>query len=448
MNNKLYHDELEGFLSESADELRMYPSDRVWRNIHKEIHEDNQWPALTMGAIVTAALMLAALVFLQPNKNLFVVKQTVPLGQIPVVTKPAFKVAGNSKSITNHFEHTTLTNPVQNIADVAQEPASQAFHSTSVSAPNALQSVQASEPTIHIEELPAYALTDFLYANYVTPYNTVAPEIGPSAVVATAAPTLLFTEKADSTIAAEATPFLKQKSKRWALQYYATPSMSYRFLSEEKTAMATVLTSNPNTLGAMVKHTPKTGIEAGVAFSYQVTENLRVKMGLQANYRRYAIDAYSSAPQPAMIMVSQGVRLDTIMAMTDVSNVSGGRPRELSNELWQVSAPIGFELQMAKFNRASFVVAATIQPTYNLGQQSWLISADYLSYVKQPSLLRKWNINTGVEAFMQFDGKKGIRWQLGPQIRYQMLPGAVRSYPVREHLIDYGFKIGLLKTLQ
>ena len=60
----------------------------------------------------------------------------------------------------------------------------------------------------------------------------------------------------------------------------------------------------------------------------------------------------------------------------------------------------------------------------------------------------KWNINTGIEAFMQFNGKKGISWQVGPQIRYQLLPGAVRSYPVREHLIDYGLKIGFVKTLQ
>lgn len=457
MNNKLYHDELEGFLSESAEELRMYPSDRVWRNINKEIQGDKQWPALTFGAIFTGALMLAALIFLQPDKDLFTVKHSAPLGHIPVVAKPAFKVAGNSNSITNNFEpqassthihtpralaHTAVEDEVLNSAVINVAP---------LPTPVEVSAVQAgiSLTTTTIEEPSNFSLTDYLYANAVTPHNTVAIDINSNQAIAddaTASLSNTVTEK--STAIASTVDRLSKKKSRWAVQYYATPSMSYRFLSEEKTALATALTSNPNTLGAMVKHTPKTGIEAGIAFSYQVTENLRVKMGVQANYRRYAIEAYSAAPQPALIMINQGMRMDTMVAMTDVSNVSGGKPMQVSNELLQVSAPIGFELQMARFNQARFVVAATIQPTYNIGQQSWLISADYLSYVKQPSLLRKWNVNTGVEAFMQFNGKKGTSWQVGPQIRYQLLPGAVRSYPVREHLIDYGLKIGFVKTLQ
>jgi len=38
--------------------------------------------------------------------------------------------------------------------------------------------------------------------------------------------------------------------------------------------------------------------------------------------------------------------------------------------------------------------------------------------------------------------------QAGPQLRYQILSNTIGAYPVKEHLIDYGFKIGIVKKIQ
>ena len=63
MKKKLYMDELESFIAESADGVRMYPSDRVWLNIDKRLRGERKWPALTFGAVLTGAILLAGLIF-------------------------------------------------------------------------------------------------------------------------------------------------------------------------------------------------------------------------------------------------------------------------------------------------------------------------------------------------------------------------------------------------
>lgn len=466
MMNKQYHDELEGLLSESADDLRMYPSDRVWRNINKELHGDKQWPALNFGAVFTGALVLAALLFFQPDKDLFTIKPLTAAQQktAPAARAAAFKVAGrqiepayeNTHQAIIHAPHAMATSDnsepaslvdTSNLMDASTTAAASTVESANVITQTGIPQSDVALTTA--EEWQPLSLSTLTAGESIvtgSSINSISPKeerndtpgIFPELTTAQNSPVL-----------AAAVQKMAAKKGRWSVQYYATPSFSYRLLSEEKSQLANMLTPATSiTLGSMVQHRPKTGVEAGASFAYRITENLKVKVGLQANYRRYAIEAYNTTTrQPAVLMMDQGLRVDTLMMMTDVSTVANGRPIEMSNQLMQLSAPIGFELRMAEFKNTRFIVAATIQPTYNIGQQSWLISADYRNYVKQPSLLRKWNINTGIEAFMQFNGKKGISWQVGPQIRYQLLPGAVRSYPVREHLIDYGVKIGVSKTL-
>jgi len=40
------------------------------------------------------------------------------------------------------------------------------------------------------------------------------------------------------------------------------------------------------------------------------------------------------------------------------------------------------------------------------------------------------------------------RWQIGPQVRYQILPSLVDKYPNKEYLFNYGLKVGVVKKLK
>jgi len=100
------------------------------------------------------------------------------------------------------------------------------------------------------------------------------------------------------------------------------------------------------------------------------------------------------------------------------------------------------DLKKLKFN-----LAGSIQPTYIINNQSYMISSDLKNYAQAPALYRHFNMNTAVEAFVSF--KTGsTKWSVGPQIRYQLLSSFKKEYPISEHLVDYGFKIGVTKTIK
>jgi hypothetical protein len=83
-----------------------------------------------------------------------------------------------------------------------------------------------------------------------------------------------------------------------------------------------------------------------------------------------------------------------------------------------------------------------VQPTYLLGDKAYLISSDYRNYIEEPNLVRRWNVNTSLETFVAYSTGR-LNWQVGPQVRYQILSSYLKKYPVKEHLFDFGFKIGI-----
>jgi hypothetical protein len=244
------------------------------------------------------------------------------------------------------------------------------------------------------------------------------------------------------------------KPQRWGIQYYGTPSISYRILSEEKYFDKNLFPGGQipatyyNDVRRVVNQSAGFGAEVGAAITYAATDGLILKAGLQFNLRRFNISAYkSSLTQASAIRLQQGGSFDTLMAASNVINYMSDNPTEIQNQHIQLSLPVGFELAMAQFGKSTFFLSATLQPTYNINSQAWLITSDYQRYVQQQSLVRNFTLNTGLEAFFRFKTKGNLYWQIGPQIRYQLSSTFAPQYPVKENLIDYGFKIGLSKTL-
>lgn len=465
MKKKLYFDELEDFLSESAEELRMYPSDRVWLNINQQIHGEKKWPALTFGAIFTGAIMLAGLFLVQPDKDLFKPVVKSPVAKVVRATKRqphAFSVSGQDLEVLSG------TTAHRGVASREAYPASDAQPTTGT----ASDAFAGSETTVGSAADPtlqeAYVSGDFFETAHdelpgLTLLNDAArtsadlkpiPEISSMNHFPEPGVTSPVQERNDAAVVSRATAALSnRKASRWRTMYYLTPSISYRMLAEDKNFSASGFYNSAgaaaysNSINNLVNQHPKAGLEGGISWLYDVAGNLRVKAGLQLNFRQYAINAYHAGMnQQAVIRMNEPGGIDSLIAYTDVSNTAGTEAIKVNSRFLQAGIPIGFEMDVLTSRKASFTIGATFQPTYNIGQQSWLLSSDYQHYVKQPELLRRWNVNAGIEAMVRFSGKGGLQWQVGPQIRYQMLPGAVRTYPVREYLVDYGLKIGVSKT--
>jgi hypothetical protein len=112
-----------------------------------------------------------------------------------------------------------------------------------------------------------------------------------------------------------------------------------------------------------------------------------------------------------------------------------------------ISMPIGIDYQVVGNNKINFSVAPTLQPTYVFANYSYLLSTDLKNYAKEPTLNRRWNMNASIETNLNIE-KAGFKWSIAPQFRYQMLSSFKNKYPIKENLMDFGIKLGVIKTIR
>ncbi|MCU0388627.1 MAG: outer membrane beta-barrel protein [Chitinophagaceae bacterium] len=486
-------------MSEQADQHRMYASDGVWRKIQDRLHGKDRWPALTFGAILTTAVISVVLTFTYPQKRSFnspadyssisassqnvamiqpanktkdadpaasVVK---PVALLPVDKLSSADVISDEMGISTDqpleqnnymlFENGVYADNASNPVGLSEADANQgragSFSSAQTTASGFINN--KSGENSHYQA-PALQLikNEPLYRQVETTGNAIIADQKTQEKLVLIGENISSNTFRNSTMAyGPAKPDKSISGKnRWSLQLYATPSISYRYLLEDKKYIDNPSANNgplapylTNPASDFVNHKPKLGLEVGTAFIYQLTENFRVKTGLQANYRQYGIQAYATNAQPAMLTLNRENGIDSIIRFSSLSTQSGYKQMNLSSNFLQLAVPVGFDMKIADTRTVDFYVSAAGQFTYQLASSYYILSDDYKNYLKQPGIDRKFNINTAVEAFASFEAG-GITWQAGPQIRYQLLPGSKDVYPIREHLIDYGFKVGVVKTLK
>jgi hypothetical protein len=485
MRNNFNLDDFEAFLQESADQHRMYPSDRVWRNIHHKIHGEKRWPALTFASFVIGSIILAGFILVHPDKDLLTIPEIRAShnnqGFQRSSSEPAAKPDLNSQiAITNPFVRSVQPSIGISITpDMADGVETGATEETIVSetvAGTGLELPGEKSSTVHAEQpmaeanptlqngralsLPALSLINAQEAD--TPLPEKAQEMVATVPFELQSTAFMLTSpsaNASETQKTQDAPFGQKAARikesvlpsKWQIEFFATPSLSYRLLLEDKLYQPDPNNTGPlapfvtNSVNEFVNHKPNLGIEAGTSVVYTVNSDLRIKAGIQANMRQYTIMGYATKGAELASVIPGTYNISRLRAQstTSANQVSG----ELNNRYWQIGIPIGFDLKMADWKKTKLYVAGSIQPTYQLNTSQYLLTYDFKSYVQQPDLISKFNVNTAVEAFVSFQSG-GLNWQIGPQIRYQMLPGTTTRYPIREHLIDYGMKIGVVKPLR
>ena len=107
--------------------------------------------------------------------------------------------------------------------------------------------------------------------------------------------------------------------------------------------------------------------------------------------------------------------------------------------------PIGVQWQALKVKKFSMGIGASIQSTYLLRDDTYVLSTDYKNYTKGSNFSRQWNINTAVDVSFNYTNKN-ITWYAAPQYRYQNLNTYEDIYPIKEHRWDLGLKVGMIKS--
>ena len=174
-------------------------------------------------------------------------------------------------------------------------------------------------------------------------------------------------------------------------------------------------------VNSVVTHKPDVGLQVGISGRYPISKNVNLRGGFQFNINRYDIKAYTFHGEIATIDLNgAGTVNNSISTWTNYRNYSGYSSDWLKNFYFSFSLPVGAELKLFGTDKTNVGVAGTLQPTYMLSDNAYLISTDYKNYAEVPRLIRHLNLNTSFETFVNFTSRGNTKWQVGPQVRYQL----------------------------
>ena len=428
-----FNNEFERFLKENADQYRLYPSSKVWNGIDTALHTRRKWFGL---GIVLLLLTGSLVTLLITNSS----KQTViSVNKTPVDTRqPATNLtaeAGDKRVST-----TPLTNDrraissrqSQKLAILAPSFQANSVLITEDNFYNPANTLQSNEVAITDEATDQ----DFFYTRSAQQTFT-KPKLNENPL--------------DLSIESVLNSFQK-RNRRLSFQFSFTPTISYRKLSANKSFLRTAAlqaNSQPTypvlyDINSAVTHKPDMGLELGWTAKYAVSKNFKVRSGIQININRYDIKSFNYPSEVTTIALKRegGSGIDSFRTVSSHRNFNGYSSDWLQNFYFQVSLPVGVEVNLIGDDRVQFGIAGTIQPTYILGDRAYLLSTDYKNYAQVPWLIRRWNANAAFETFVSYSTGR-MNWQVGPQMRYQLLSSFIDKYPVKENLFDFGLKVGV-----
>ncbi|MBS1627504.1 MAG: hypothetical protein JSR09_06385 [Bacteroidetes bacterium] len=461
------NEKFEQWLQNETEDQKMYPSETVWENIRTEIHGNKSWPALTIASLLII-ISLGVITFLNyPPKNILL--KTIPNQPFNTTEnnnlseKQTVAIASNNEEFVNQINPNrytqqtlkvineeiqlmkdgnvsfTLTKPKFNIAvlnipytPIASLPKKQIIVSTATT-------ITSTNNTADSEEDNFYLNTDSNnYNKSTTTRKSNLPSINES----------IANENGNNNADEYVKTFGANKTKttktlrKLSWQLYISPSVSYRKLEDE----ASYNLYTGTNVNSAVKHKPALGLEVGFGLSYNLTKNFSIKTGLQFNMRQYYIDANRNWGMATFAFV-QNNHLDSISFLSAYSNANNSTVNfgstKLDNKLYQLSIPIGFEWNVLQLKKFGVSIGGSIQPTFTLNKNIYMISNDYKYYADGESFFRKWNYNSSGELLFNYQLNNGSKLFFGPQIRYQHLPTYNDLYSIKEHRLDYGIKFGI-----
>lgn len=452
----LYEEEFEKQLKEKADQFKMYPSDKVWNEVYSSLHTRRKRFVAGMTVLIGGILVLAGSQLIFPAKNT-VSKPITAINNS--ATKPA--TASNlQNNITDNFISNSSDNSdVQHSTDgILNSILPFDLHS-------GVSYIQESRKDEMLESLPEKILIN----TRVKPIQPTDLNLSEKTVTALTIAVLNQNESTASAnsiinpVSAETLPersptqLTHNINDRFRWELYITPTLNTHYLyglnyqtiaqSVQSVPIMVVHVANVN---GFVDNTPMMGYDVGGNILYRISKNISLKAGLDFSFNRYYIKAYNSNPTQASARLSS--YLGYIAADTLNNNSNSGistdkNPQHYQNRYYQLSLPLGVEMKVAGNGKLQLHVGATLQPSYLLNTDAYVLSNDYTSYTKDPQAFRRWNLIAGTEVYLSYAVGK-IRWEIGPQVRYQIFSTYKNSYPLEENMLNYGIRIGISKSIR
>jgi hypothetical protein len=449
----IYDSEFEKQLKEKSDQFKMYPSDRVWNEVYSSLHTRRRKFVIGMSFLIGGILFLAGSQLIIPSRNTSP-KSTV--AKINVLAKPAtavdlhnfspgsFSVSQADKSVdrqdagdflisgTSPANAIGISEHIRSTADLTEESAIAKTQNNA-----RIKPIQPAESDNSSKSEKPLAMAHF-NEELSAAANPMTSEVSSE----------LVSEKS-------ANQRSHNRNDRLSWEIYVAPTLNTHYLyglnyqtMSQAMPSAPIMVVHVANVNGFVDNTPVMGYDVGGNILYRISKNISLKAGLEFSFSRYYIKAYNTNPgQSATVLSSYlGYFADSLMNLNSSGTVNKN-PQHYQNRYYQLSVPIGVVMKVAGKEKLQFHIGATLQPSYLLNTDAYLLTDNYNNYTKDPQAFRRWNLIAGAEAYISY-GVGKIRWELGPQVRYQIFSTYKNSYPLQENMLNYGIRIGISKSIR
>ncbi|MBP9103321.1 MAG: hypothetical protein KBF82_05615 [Chitinophagaceae bacterium] len=483
MNQNFENRDFEHFVKQNADQYRMFPSEKVWKGINNTLHTRRRWYGIGLILLLLSTAAVTGIMLSpsskqqhilsdkfnsasQKNNQLESAESEVIITPIKANNKKSTVVISPDNTQKILFATTTLTETNTIVNDTKPTTTSVTENERSDNFQEPETALLTKTATINTKQTIKPLTTYINNKKDITPKATIdLANIKSTPIETTIADSHMeepeqasientSTQEKDiypMTIESVINAYKNNKpSKKVVWQMHVIPVITYRKLNENRPFLDAARSSAGSApvysfsdINSVVTHKPDIGIQLGVSAGFPVSKILTFTAGLQFNVSKYNIQASNHSSEIATITLSNSSGgTNTVSTVTNLRNVGGYRASWLHNKYISASLPVGAEVKLSGKRKTIIGVGATVQPTYILGNRAYLLSTDLKNYARVPSLTRKWNINTGFELFAGYSTGK-VDWRIGPQVRYQVFSSFKDTYPIKEHLFDFGVKLGI-----
>lgn len=507
MEHQFDKDDFEHYLKDTVDEFRMYPSKRVWTSLYNNLHPAKKWPSLAISLLLISSMVYIG--YSHKNEisgQSTIASKEVSVGQqIPTAKLAAIPGAtSKSKSLTTGDANMPEQQQTRVITLNVSSPSNQSslnengIRESLDETQNSLLAMAAGGSKREADKFSNRRSTvgtaTFVVNNSSADADDIIDETGEEQVLTLNKISDVNTKQDEQFIGLTRSTELIDKPKRsklirpiiapvsylanrktetrdieWMedfafhnqpgaslksrLQYewYITPSVGFRTYEKNINytlpARSTILGVEEN---STLQHHAALNLEAGYSLVQQHTKRVRLKGGVQVNYTNYKISAHHQGHSSTTTLLlndpySGGFELK--QKSSTIANRAGEASEDiLNNSTFQLSLPIGADVKIAGKQKIQWYVGATVQPSYTLFGNAYLVSADMKNYVYDANYLRKFNLNGGLETFVSYKMPNGVTLKAGPQVRYQLFSTYKKEYSYTEHLYNVGVKLGMVRN--
>ena len=480
--------DFEESLREHADRFTLMPSKKVWISIYNDLHPGSKWPSKSISLLLIFSIIMVGNInsgyktskpnLLSSSKNKSSNKESLQkpsnshkstntallLHGVKNISHSTDKSSTEIKQISegNNLSPVAVNNSANNISDVKESITDLAKNSSpNVISLNTLKPTTIANRPIVVNAPIIEVKTTLIEKGFPKVQNDIiitglnnqgdlietSESINAESGLISAADVNINTGDNTKEDKSGAKLLLKKiRKSKWT--FYVSPSISSAWFTAAPLSQSSVSNNSPlmvsaSNITANRKYNSKLSLSAGATSSLPINDRLNFTSGFKLTYLGYQITSNFIHPTFANLVLKDklgGTYLKSYI--THYGNGLGYGQILLNNYSYQFAIPFGLEYSLIKNQKINWVIGSSIAPSVVLASQSYILSADGRNYVTDPGLGRRFNLLANFETFITFKSAH-VKWHIGPALGYQALSTFKNDYPEREHLLDYGLKIGI-----